>query len=212
LRLVVSTHIGREPLPVPLAPIQRRVVQFKAMLALSWLVGLPLFVLIGFIIIAHVAHDSEMVITAVKGARKRFLPTPPKMRFKSTGGSISRIRNERTGAVTWNSVRPSFSIHNIGSKTVYDIHAGILDPRGTERISHPNTVSALAEARGPMLFGSTDQFRVPNSWLAGYDGDEPQTRVLYFVTVDDEDHRTWDARCRSVAGKWVRLHFRRVKG
>lgn len=164
---------------------------------------------------------SGLLVVAISGAvawairqRRRRSREPTRVKFKSLGGSMSREVDVNNQFVGWDSVRPDFAVRNDGPSALYELEAGAIDPRGTgEQVTHPTRVQRLAGEGGRQRFGSSDRFLIPAQWLAGYDGQEPQKQVAYFIAVTDEDGRRWEATCHAdPADDWVPLTFSRTAG
>jgi hypothetical protein len=69
----------------------------------------------------------------------------------------------------------------------------------------------LAATQLPYLPRLVSLIETPNPRLAGYDGQEPQKQVAYFVAATDEDGRRWEDTCRAdPADDWVPLNFSRA--
>jgi hypothetical protein len=141
---------------------------------------------------------------------QRFRPAPPRIDLESSGGVSSHQRDEATGEVTWEYVRPSFTVRNDEPVAVYALTGGIVNPAGDERIEHPQRVPIL-KAETQIDFGSTESFQIPQSWLAGFAGTNEHRAVPYFVAFTDVNDRRWDGVIdyREIT---PRLRLRRVKG
>jgi hypothetical protein len=140
-------------------------------------------------------------------AVQRFRPSPPRVELEGWGGQSSHQRDEVTKEITWTDVRPGFVVRNDEPVSVYAVTAGIVNPNGDDRITHPQRVAVL-KAETSVSFESTEAFKIPPTWLAGVAANEHQA-VPYFVTLTDADERKWDGVIdfREVA---PRLRFRRA--
>jgi len=121
----------------------------------------------------------------------------------------SHERDEATGEVTWTSVRPGFTVRNDEPVSVYAVTGGIVNPRGDERIEHPNRVPVL-KAETQAEFGSTESFQIPSNWLEGIAVGYEHQGVPYFVTLTDASGRSWDGVI-DFRETVPRLQFRRIK-
>jgi hypothetical protein len=178
-------------------------------LAFAWKTYLLGFVSALLLVAAVLGALEKIGATGLK-VKSRLRPSAPtRIKFKSLGGSMSREVDVNNRFVGWDAVRPDFAVRNDGPSALYEVEAGAEDPRGTgERVTHPRRVQRLAGEGARHRFGSNDRFQIPAEWLAGYDGQEPEKQVAYFIAATDEDGRRWEATCRADPDDdWVQLTF-----
>jgi hypothetical protein len=180
-------------------------------LAFAWKTYL-LGVVSVLLLIAAVLGALGQIGAALRWIKERFRPSPPsRVKFKSLGGTISRVVDVNNRFVGWDKLQPDFAVRNDGPSALYEVEAGALDPRGTGgRVTHPHRVQRLAGEGTRHRFGSSARFQLPAEWLDGYDGQEPQKQVGYFIAATHEEGRRWEATCRAdPADDWVPVTFSR---
>jgi hypothetical protein len=186
-------------------------VNTLTLLAFEWQAYVLGF-LTALLFIAAVLAALGQIGTAFQWVRQQLRPTPPtRVKFKSHGGQLGS--STETGRRVWTDVQPDFSVRNDGPSALYEVEAGMIDPRGSGgRVKHPTRVQRLGGEGTRQRFGSSQRFRLPPEWLDGYEGLAPQKQVAYFVVATDEAGRRWEATCRADTDDWALLTFRRKRG